>query len=96
MRMTSTEETRVPQDHPLRVIRGLVDEALAELSPRFEALYAQGSTPPSSTSSPASSTPMYTGSEEDASIEVGLSTIREGNRPLPAARAHSRKPVALP
>lgn len=34
-------EARVPQDHPLRAIRGLVDEVLAELSPRFEALYAQ-------------------------------------------------------
>jgi transposase len=34
-------ETRVPGDHPLRAIRDLVDEALAELSPRFEALYAE-------------------------------------------------------
>jgi len=34
-------EARVPRDHPLRAIRALVDEALAELSPRFEALYAQ-------------------------------------------------------
>jgi transposase len=34
-------DARVPRDHPLRAIRDLVDEALAELSPRFEALYAQ-------------------------------------------------------
>jgi len=34
-------EARVPQDHPLRVIRGLVDEVLRELSPRFEGLYAR-------------------------------------------------------
>ncbi len=34
-------EARVPQDHPLRAIRTLVDEILAELSPRFESLYSQ-------------------------------------------------------
>lgn len=34
-------EARVPRDHPLRVIRELMDEALAQLWPRFEALYAQ-------------------------------------------------------
>jgi len=34
-------EARVPQDHPLRAIRALVDEVLRELSPRFEGLYAK-------------------------------------------------------
>jgi hypothetical protein len=34
-------ETRVPHDHPLRVIRGQVDDVLRELSPRFEGLYAR-------------------------------------------------------
>src|SRR5438067_1226897 len=34
-------EDRVPADHPLRVMRALVDGALAELSPRFEAMYAR-------------------------------------------------------
>src|SRR6188768_1569880 len=34
-------EARVPQDHPLRAIRGLMDEVLRELSPRFEGLYAR-------------------------------------------------------
>jgi transposase len=34
-------EARVPRDHPLRAIRMLVDEGLAELSPRFETLYAR-------------------------------------------------------
>ena len=34
-------EARVPQDHPLRAIRVLVDEVLGELSPRFETLYAR-------------------------------------------------------
>ena len=38
-------EARVPRDHPLRAIRGLVDEVLAELSPRFGALYAQDGRP---------------------------------------------------
>jgi len=34
-------EARVPQDHPLRGIRTLVDEVLRELSPRFAGLYAR-------------------------------------------------------
>lgn len=34
-------EARVPQDHPLRAIRMLVDAVLVELSPRFEALYSR-------------------------------------------------------
>lgn len=33
-------EARIPQDHPLRTVRRLVDPILAELSPRFDALYA--------------------------------------------------------
>jgi transposase len=33
-------EQRVPQDHPLRTIRQLVDTVLVELSPQFAALYA--------------------------------------------------------
>jgi transposase len=33
-------ERRVPEDHPLRAIRRMVDAALAELSPRFASLYA--------------------------------------------------------
>ena len=35
-------EARVPQDHPLRAIRILVDEVLAELSPRFQTLVLPG------------------------------------------------------
>ena len=34
-------EARVPRDHPLRTIRSLMEEMLAELSPRFETLYAR-------------------------------------------------------
>jgi len=34
-------EARVPQDHPLRAIRSMVDAALVELSPRLEGLYAR-------------------------------------------------------
>jgi transposase len=33
-------EQRVPADHPLRVIRHMTDEALRQLSPQFEAIYA--------------------------------------------------------
>ena len=31
---------RVPQDHPLRPVRKMVDEALKELSPKFERMYS--------------------------------------------------------
>ena len=34
-------EKRVPTDHPLRAIRGMVDAVLKEMSPRFARLYAQ-------------------------------------------------------
>ena len=34
-------ETRVPADHPLRTIKAVADEALAELSPLFESMYAE-------------------------------------------------------
>jgi transposase len=34
-------EDRVPQDHPLRPIRRMVDRALFEMSPLFDSLYAQ-------------------------------------------------------
>jgi DNA-binding CsgD family transcriptional regulator len=38
-------EQRVPPTHPLRTIRQLVDRALGEVSPRFDALYAAGGRP---------------------------------------------------
>jgi transposase len=41
----SWPEARVPQDHPLRAIRTMVDQALRELSPRFEKLYARTGRP---------------------------------------------------
>lgn len=34
-------EARVPQDHPLRAIRAMIDEALVALSPRLDELYAR-------------------------------------------------------
>src|SRR5215467_12734616 len=34
-------EQRVPADHPLRAMRGLVDGVLQELSPRFAELYSR-------------------------------------------------------
>src|ERR1700681_771241 len=38
-------EQRVPQDHPLRPLRKMMDEALAELSPRFTRMYAKRGRP---------------------------------------------------
>ena len=38
-------EQRVPQDHPLRAIRTLVDEVLRDMSCEFARLYAQGGRP---------------------------------------------------
>src|SRR5207244_9012656 len=34
-------EERVPQDHPLRSLRVMTDEALQQLQPRFNNLYAK-------------------------------------------------------
>ena len=38
-------DQRVPEDHPLRPIRVMVDEALEALSPRFEKLYSNTGRP---------------------------------------------------
>lgn len=38
-------EQRVPQDHPLRTIRTVVDEVLRDMSPTFDAIYAQAGRP---------------------------------------------------
>src|SRR5579864_179493 len=38
-------DKRVPQDHPLRMIRSLVDGVLERLSPRFNRLYARAGRP---------------------------------------------------
>ena len=34
-------EARVRKDHPLRAIRGMVDEVLTQLSRRFDSMYAR-------------------------------------------------------
>jgi len=40
-----TSEMRVPQDHPLRGLRRMCDEALPQLSPSFEELYSHTGRP---------------------------------------------------
>ena len=40
-----TAEERVPQDHPLRAMRRMVDEALRGLSPRFARMYSKNGRP---------------------------------------------------
>jgi transposase len=38
-------ESRVPAGRPIRAVRALADAALAELSPVFDAIYAEGGRP---------------------------------------------------
>lgn len=38
-------ETRIPREHPLRIIKMLVDEVLRQLSPEFDRMYARGGRP---------------------------------------------------
>ena len=38
-------EQRVPNDHPLRAIRVMVDAALSEMQAQFDAMYARGGRP---------------------------------------------------
>ncbi len=38
-------EERVPQDHPLRTIKRLADQASAQLSPELDAMYADSGRP---------------------------------------------------
>ena len=38
-------EDRVPENHPLRPLRAMVDEALEEVSPLFRDLYAETGRP---------------------------------------------------
>jgi transposase len=45
MLMLMSPEARVPQMHPLRAIKRLAEEALAKLSPVFDAMYAEGGRP---------------------------------------------------
>ena len=40
-----TPDQLVPEDHPIRAIKPIVDRALAELSPLFERIYARGGRP---------------------------------------------------
>ena len=38
-------EQRVPQDHPFRLLRAITDQALQQLQPRFNRLYAETGRP---------------------------------------------------
>ena len=43
--MLTSLEGRVPEGHPLRAIRAMVDEAVEEMSPQLAALYARRGRP---------------------------------------------------
>ena len=38
-------DARIPADHPLRAMKQLLEPVLAELAPRFAAMYAEGGRP---------------------------------------------------
>ena len=38
-------EARVRKDHPLRAVRSMTDEILSNMSPLFDAMYAEGGRP---------------------------------------------------
>lgn len=38
-------EQRIPSDHPIRAIRGMVDEAMRELDATFSAMYVKRGRP---------------------------------------------------
>ena len=40
-----SQEARVPQDHPLRPLRQMLNQALQDLSQDFQAMYSRGGTP---------------------------------------------------
>jgi transposase len=40
-----SQEDRIPQDHPLRILRGMVDPILKSLSCRFDKLYSDTGRP---------------------------------------------------
>ena len=40
-----TPDQLIPQDHPIRLIKPMVDRALSELSPTFSQMYAEAGRP---------------------------------------------------
>ena len=55
MLMLGSPESVVPKAHPIRRVKALADEVLADMSPTFDAMYAAGgrrSVPPSRIAAP--------------------------------------------
>lgn len=42
--LTSSPEQRIPEDYPLRSLPAMTDEALQQLKPRFDKVYAKDRT----------------------------------------------------
>jgi hypothetical protein len=74
-------EQRIPHDHPLRPLRAMADEALRELQPRFNKLYAKTGRPSRAPTARAASTDATTGTVEIAASSK-LKISSGSQRPL--------------
>jgi hypothetical protein len=75
-------EARVPQDHPSRPIRDMVNRALAELSGEFQAMYPPGGTP-------------FHPPGEAAARLVAASLLHHPQRPTVDGAAGLQSPISL-
>src|SRR5437762_14152609 len=104
-------ESRIPVDHPLRTIKCLADAALAELSPVFDAMYAEigrSSIPPERLLKASLLISLYSVRSERAFYEeldyhllfrwfLGMSVVEPnfGGPPASSARPHAGRRAAF-
>jgi transposase len=92
-------ETRIPLDHPLRTIKYLADEALAELSPLFGGMYAEigrPSIPPERLLKASLLISLYSVRSEYAFCEELEYHAEPGSGLVPFGRTASRWPHKQP
>src|SRR5271155_360407 len=88
-----TAEERVPQDHPLRAMRRMVDEALRGLSPRFARMYAKNGRP-----SIAPERSLRAAVDRATRLQHSLSLVRwarHGRRGVGCDRVHEESRAAV-